>query len=42
MRKNEELEGVTLLGNQNVEYKFEYDKTILETFETNILTTIIG
>lgn len=33
MREDRELEGVSLLGNQNVEYKFKYDKTILETFE---------
>lgn len=33
MRKDSELEGVSLLGSQNVEYKFEYDKTSLETFE---------
>lgn len=27
------LEGVTLLGNQNTKYKYDYDPTILERFE---------
>ena len=27
-----ENEGVTLLGNQNTEYKYEYDPNVLETF----------
>ena len=31
-RTKEELEGVTLLGNQNTKYKYEYDPDILETF----------
>lgn len=31
-RTAEELEGVTLLGNQNTKYKYEYDPDILETF----------
>ncbi len=31
-RTEEELEGVTLLGNQNVRYAFEYSPDVLETF----------
>lgn len=31
-RNAEELQGVTLLGNQNTKYKYEYDPSILETF----------
>lgn len=31
--KSQDLSGVTLLGNQNVKYKFDYDPTILERFE---------
>lgn len=31
-RSKEELSGVTLLGNQNTKYKYEYDPDILETF----------
>ena len=31
-RNNEELNGVTLLGNQNTIYSFDYDPTVLETF----------
>ena len=31
-RSKEELEGVTLLGNQNTKYKYDYDPSILETF----------
>ncbi|MGL4521666.1 MAG: preQ(1) synthase [Bacilli bacterium] len=33
MRKQEELESLTLLGNQNNNYKYEYNPEILETFE---------
>lgn len=32
MRKEEELEGVTLLGNQGVRYPEDYDPALLETF----------
>lgn len=32
MRTNEELQGVTLLGNQKVKYPTDYDKSLLETF----------
>ena len=32
-RTEEQLEGVTLLGDQNVGYKYEYDPKILEKFE---------
>ncbi len=32
MRKDEELEGVTLLGNQNVTYYSDYNPGVLETF----------
>ena len=32
MRKEEELKGVTLLGNQGVEYRSDYTPEILETF----------
>lgn len=31
-RNSEELEGVTLLGNQNTKYKYDYDPSVLETF----------
>lgn len=31
-RSNAELNGVTLLGNQNTKYKYEYDPDVLETF----------
>ena len=31
-RTREELEGVTLLGNQNTKYKYDYDPSVLETF----------
>ena len=31
-RKQEELEGVTLLGNQNTKYEFGYNPNVLETF----------
>ena len=33
MNKEQDLSGVTLLGNQNTKYKFEYDPSILERFE---------
>ena len=29
----QDLSGVTLLGNQNTRYKFDYDPSILEKFE---------
>lgn len=29
----QDLSGVTLLGNQNTKYKFDYDPSILEKFE---------
>lgn len=32
MRSKEELQGVTLLGNQNVKYPTDYDPRLLETF----------
>lgn len=31
--KKQDLSGVTLLGNQNTKYKYDYDPTILEKFE---------
>lgn len=31
-RNKEELNGVTLLGNQNTKYKYDYDPSVLETF----------
>ena len=31
-RTKEQLEGVTLLGNQNTKYKYDYDPSVLETF----------
>lgn len=31
-RTNEELIGVSLLGNQNTKYKYDYDPGVLETF----------
>jgi 7-cyano-7-deazaguanine reductase len=31
-RKNEELSGVSLLGNQKTEYPMDYDPSVLETF----------
>lgn len=31
-RNERELEGVTLLGNQNTEYSYDYDPSVLETF----------
>ena len=31
-RNAAELEGVTLLGNQNTKYEYEYDPSVLETF----------
>ena len=33
MRNDKELEGVSLLGNQNVKYPTDYDPKLLETFE---------
>lgn len=33
MSKEQDLSGVTLLGNQNTKYKFDYDPSILECFE---------
>ena len=33
MRTDKELEGVNLLGNQNVKYPTDYDAGLLETFE---------
>lgn len=32
-RTNEELTGVTLLGNQNTKYSYEYTPEVLETFD---------
>lgn len=32
-RQKEELQDITLLGNQNNKYLYEYDKTILESFD---------
>lgn len=32
MRKEDELEGVSLLGNQNVRYSYDYTPEVLETF----------
>jgi len=32
---HQNLEGVSLLGNQNTKYKYEYDPSILEKFENN-------
>jgi len=31
-RNAEELQGVSLLGNQNTKYKYDYDPSVLETF----------
>ena len=31
-RNEQELTGVTMLGNQNTKYKYEYDPDVLETF----------
>lgn len=31
-RTKEELNGVSLLGNQNTKYKYDYDPSVLETF----------
>lgn len=33
MRTKEELKGISLLGNRNVEYPTDYDPSLLETFE---------
>ena len=30
--REQDLSGVTLLGNQNTKYKYEYDPSILECF----------
>ncbi|AIF50481.1 preQ(1) synthase [Pelosinus sp. UFO1] len=32
-RNNKELEGITLLGNQNVKYEYSYTPEVLEVFE---------
>ena len=32
-RNNDELKGVTLLGNQNTQYEFSYTPEVLETFD---------
>lgn len=32
-RTNEQLEGITLLGNMNTKYNYEYDPSVLETFD---------
>ncbi|GIP44087.1 NADPH-dependent 7-cyano-7-deazaguanine reductase [Paenibacillus sp. J45TS6] len=32
-RQSDELQDITLLGNQGTKYKFEYDPSILETFD---------
>lgn len=32
-RNDEQLNGVTLLGNQNTQYTYEYHPTVLETFD---------
>ena len=32
-RTEQELEGVTLLGNQGTQYEFDYRPDVLETFE---------
>ncbi|WP_379968989.1 hypothetical protein [Ectobacillus sp. sgz5001026] len=34
-RKNEELEDVTLLGNQQTNYAFDYTPEVLETFDNH-------
>ena len=31
-RNEAELQGVSLLGNQNTKYKYDYDPSVLETF----------
>ena len=33
MRTEQELQGVTLLGNQHVQYSDQYNPGVLETFE---------
>ena len=33
MRTDKELQGVTLLGNQHVQYSDQYNPSVLETFE---------
>ena len=32
-RDEKEMSGVTLLGNQNTKYRYDYDPSVLETFE---------
>ena len=32
-RNEQELQGVTLLGNQNTHYSYDYTTEVLETFE---------
>ena len=32
-RKEKELDGVTLLGNQGTKYDYDYNPSVLETFE---------
>jgi 7-cyano-7-deazaguanine reductase len=32
-QKNEQIDGISLLGNQSVKYSFDYNPEILETFE---------
>ena len=32
-RNEQELKGVTLLGNQNTQYSYDYTPEVLETFE---------
>lgn len=36
----QDLSGVTLLGNQNTKYKFDYDPSILEKFEKKFEDTV--
>ena len=40
-RKEAELKDITLLGNQNNKYLFEYSPEILESFDKNIKIGII-
>ena len=40
-RKSQELEGITLLGNQKTKYPDDYAPEVLETFENNIQRMII-
>lgn len=39
MSETKDLSGVTLLGNQNTKYKFDYDPSILERFEKHFEDT---